>query len=214
MRSNQAVQAIGEIVNGQLILSSWNENNRTYVSCQCMICGQVTNRAYWWLLKTRKTLMCGSMNKGSCKVPGGYAQQTYRSWAAMIQRCTNPNTKNYVNYGGRGIEICDRWRNFYFFWLDMGERPIKHQLDRLDNAGMYEPTNCRWVTQTANLRNTRRTIHVTLGGRKMCLSEACRILSLHLTTVTYYLQKYALTAEEALIKCISRGLSKTTRIEA
>lgn len=72
----------------------------------------------------------------------------YRSWASMIARCENPKYHHFHRYGGRGIRICERWRNsFELFLSDMGPRPsLKHSLDRKDNDGNYEPGNCRWAT--------------------------------------------------------------------
>jgi NUMOD3 motif len=88
----------------------------------------------------------------------GKTSLEYNSWAAMIQRCTNPKTKNWASYGGRGITICDRWRtSSEAFLADMGPKPSpKHSLDRWpDNAGNYEPGNCRWATGTEQRLNQR-----------------------------------------------------------
>ncbi|MEY9421532.1 hypothetical protein ABIF69_007974 [Bradyrhizobium japonicum] len=74
----------------------------------------------------------------------------------MIQRCTNPHTKAFKNYGGRGITICDRWRrSFEAFLADMGEPPDGHTLDRKNNDGCYEPDNCRWATRAEQKLNQR-----------------------------------------------------------
>lgn len=79
---------------------------------------------------------------------------TYYIWAAMIQRCTNPKSRDYKLYGAIGISVCDRWRNsFEAFLADMGERPDGRSLDRVDNDGNYEPSNCRWATAVEQARN-------------------------------------------------------------
>ncbi|WP_328981757.1 hypothetical protein OG258_19885 [Streptomyces mirabilis] len=81
---------------------------------------------------------------------------TYRTWVAMIQRCTNPGRSNYPYYGGRGITVCSRWRNsFEAFLQDMGERPDGMTLDRVDTDGSYEPGNCRWATKNEQAQNQR-----------------------------------------------------------
>jgi hypothetical protein len=79
----------------------------------------------------------------------------YHTWRTMKRRCENPNDKDY---GGRGIKVCERWRNSYdAFVADMGPKPTpKHSIDRINNDGNYEPSNCRWATMKEQLANRRR----------------------------------------------------------
>ena len=81
----------------------------------------------------------------------------YQIWANMKDRCYRKTHHGYKNYGGRGIKVCDRWRNsFKTFYKDMGLRPFPEaQIDRIDNEGNYEPLNCRWTTRKTNSRNSR-----------------------------------------------------------
>ena len=85
----------------------------------------------------------------------------YNSWHGMIRRCYTTTDSRYESYGGRGIKVCDRWKkSFRNFLEDMGQKPdIKSErisLDRIDNDGDYEPSNCRWATNSQQILNTRK----------------------------------------------------------
>lgn len=109
-------------------------------------------------LRWGKTKSCGclegTINHKHCQ--GGKYSPEYQTWKGMIQRCTNPNKNSYPRYGGRGIEVCIRWRLFENFLADMGPRPRGKTLDRWpNNSGNYEPTNCRWATPKEQQNNRR-----------------------------------------------------------
>lgn len=103
---------------------------------------------------------------------------TYRAWAAMVKRCENPNVAFWHRYGGRGIKVCDRWRSsFESFFEDMGERPSKkHSIDRINNDGNYEPSNCRWATQSQQNSNRHGCKPVSINGVVKPLADWCREL--------------------------------------
>ena len=124
----------------------------------------------------------------------------------MVQRCTNPRNKDFSYYGGRGISICDRWRNsFSAFLEDIPERPsAKHTLERRDNSGPYSPENCCWATRKEQGRNQRSNVMVTFQGKTLCVSDWANELGISKGTIARRLRKW--TTEKALTtKMRSRG---------
>jgi hypothetical protein len=100
-------------------------------------------------------------------------------------RCYNQNNHKYPTYGGRGIRVCDRWRNsFDVFLEDMGPRPGDHySIDRIDNDGNYEPKNCHWSTPTEQARNRGVTRFITANGQTRCLQEWADLLGSNPQTI-------------------------------
>lgn len=104
---------------------------------------------------------------------GMVGSRTYSSWTTMKVRCTSPQHRSFENYGGRGIVVCDRWKNsFENFLSDMGPRPDGRTLDRIDNDGNYEPGNCRWAPEQVQRRNKRNTVYLEVFGEKISLPDA------------------------------------------
>ncbi len=95
----------------------------------------------------------------------GKRPSEYNAWVSMIARCENPNRYGFVNYGGRGIRVCDRWRlSFLDFLSDVGPKPSPvHSLDRIDVDGNYEPLNVRWATRAEQRVNQRKRARTTGG---------------------------------------------------
>jgi hypothetical protein len=126
--------------------------------CRCK-CG-LQNILYGADLRAKKTQQCTTChnreNAQKNTKHGYWNTSTYRIWRAIIQRCNNPNCSTFHYYGGRGIKVCDRWLKFENFLKDMGPRPEKLTIDRIDNDGNYEPGNCRWVTHKENCNNRHR----------------------------------------------------------
>lgn len=89
----------------------------------------------------------------------------YNTYRGMIDRCYKPSNTCYRRYGGRGIKVCDRWLDsFWNFVEDMGERPDHHTLDRIDNNGSYEPSNCKWSTSEEQNNNRSNNHRLTVNG--------------------------------------------------
>lgn len=127
-------------------------------------------------------------------------------WADMKRRCMSPHRRGYENYGGRGIAVCSRWligdgiRNgFECFVEDLGVRPSKqHQLDRIDNDGNYEPSNCRWVDRNEQNYKKRNTVVIKAFGKFMNLSDAEVEYGLPKTTIYQRIFTKGLSPELAL----------------
>lgn len=109
----------------------------------------------------------------AAKVTHGLSKsREYRIWGGIINRCTSERSKDWANYGGRGITVCDRWRTFENFLADMGTRPAHSMsVDRIDNNGPYAPGNCRWSTSKVQTRNSRANVLYAYAGRTMPLCD-------------------------------------------
>ena len=102
---------------------------------------------------------------------------TYTSWASMIGRCSRPTDSYYADYGGRGIDVCEKWLSFAGFVEDMGERPEGRTLDRIDGNKGYCKENCRWATSTEQARNKRNNVRYLYHGQHLMVPEIYELLS-------------------------------------
>lgn len=160
-------------------------------------------------------LLSGTFSDCKCprKFHGCWRTRAYTSWSQMKSRCSNPNTPHYHRYGGRGIKVCDRWKDsFQNFLEDMGQPPGKgYTLDRMDNNGDYTPENCRWATKKEQARNTQQLRLFTINGETRCLTEWCEIYNAKFKTVEARL-KYGWDILNALIRPNQRGIKLNNEI--
>jgi hypothetical protein len=116
----------------------------------------------------------GKKIHGHSNSDGGRPSGTYRAWASMIARCTQPSSPAFAHYKKRGITTCERWRDFCNFLVDMGERPANTTLDREDNNMGYMPGNCRWVSKQTQANNRITNVRFTYRGAEYTLAELSR----------------------------------------
>lgn len=199
------VSHIGERHGMLTILSERKVGNILFVDCKCD-CGTICEKRYTNLLRY------DFHSCGCTRNPAGthFMSKTkeHKTWKHIKERCLNPNTKGYENYGGRGIKICDRWKNsFEAFYEDMGPAPSRsYSIDRIDPNGDYCPENCRWETWITQTRNKRDTIKFSYLGEEKPLAEWAQILGIKYGTL-----KAAYHRGEDMDEYIPRLLEKIKR---
>lgn len=128
---------------------------------------------------------------GKTTTHGGSKSLEYQVWSAMKRRCSNPNTVEYKNYGGRGIKVCPEWAaSFEAFWTDMGptyQRGL--QIDRIDTNGGYSPENCHWTTSKLNNRNRRDNRFLETPWGQITMAEAAERSGLTSVTICQRLSR-------------------------
>lgn len=156
--------------------------------------------------RERSTRSCGCLQRemsaarrtthGACR--GGKITPEYGVWSSMISRCENPNAAGFATHGSRSIKVCKRWRtSFANFLADVGIRPSpKHSLEREDNDGNYEPSNCRWATDTEQMRNTRWSKRFVVDGKTLCLHQLASHIGISRSALRRRLEN--MSVEEAI----------------
>ncbi len=160
---------------GHWMVMSRAENSSKHQAqwlCQCD-CG-VSATILGANLRFGKTKSCGCARTEKTKTHGMGCTPEYKTWAGMIDRCHNTKNKGYANYGGRGIKVCDRWSDFTLFFADMGEKPSGLSIDRIDNNGDYEPSNCRWATIQEQQNNKRKNWFLVINGKTKTVAQWAR----------------------------------------
>jgi len=172
-----------------------NKEGKYLWLCRCE-CGN-EKKLTGTILKSGSSKSCGCI----VRTQKGLANTSiYSIWHSMVARCHNKNSRSWKRYGGRGIIVCDRWKNSFFNFLeDMGDRPKGMSIDRINNNGNYCKENCRWATMMEQARNTSKNHIIEAFGKKMTLIEWVRDTG-HAPDVIKKRLKRGLSIEEALYK--------------
>lgn len=164
--------------------------------CKCD-CGDKETIVGGGHLRNNHTRSCGCLQKEIVTKHGHSNGKTYQSWDHMIQRCNNPNYDQYKDYGGRGINVCERWMKFENFIKDMGERLSRnHSIERIDNNKGYYKSNCKWATRKEQQRNSRHNHLKTYNGKTQCLAVWAEEYNINISTLCYRIKNW--TIEKAL----------------
>lgn len=170
---------------GRLVILGYASKGRWRCVCDCGTVKPVKR----YRLTNQQTRSCGCLHRellASLNATHRLAgTPTHRIWVQMKQRCDNPKNKSYRHYGARGVTVCDRWReSFENFLTDMGERPTsEHSINRIDNNGNYEPSNCHWATREEQANNTRKNRKIEYKGKTRNLIQLSRALGINRTTL-------------------------------
>lgn len=167
------------------------DTRKTYWVCKCDCGNMKTVRS--------DSLLCGAIKSCGCikrkqdevnltknhrhKMSG---TRIYSEWQGMKGRCYNKGNARYADWGGRGIEVCEQWRNSFesfYTWAMANGYQDNLTIDRIDNNGNYCPENCRWVRQQEQCRNRRSNINITIGNSTRTLMEWCEIFQVDYKTV-------------------------------
>lgn len=174
--------------------------------CLCTCGSRVTVSRKSLIQGNTKSCGCWKREESSIRLTelktthGMTGSTEYNIWANMIQRCTNPASQAYNDYGGRGIAVCDRWKgSFEAFYADMGPRPSPdHTLDRRNTDGNYEPGNCRWVTWDVQQNNRRNNVRVDHEDASETLSNVARRSGVTYQSLWVRVRKKGMSVEEAI----------------
>ena len=170
-----AVSMIGRSKNRLTVIGYEREmeKGRVKLKCRCD-CGNIVF-VLPYQFENGAVQSCGCIRGEKRKTHGLSKNPLYGEWFQMVNRCHNPNADNYERYGGRGITVCDEWRDSpveFIKWVEEnGGKPDGMTLDRIDNDGPYAPWNCQWSTASAQQRNRRANIFLCYKGENKCLAD-------------------------------------------
>lgn len=181
-----------------------DKGRRTMWLCKCD-CGNITVVDSASLRRKHGTRTCGQHQSKSnvlAHTTHGLSKTgIYKKWHGIKNRCGNRSSPDYERYGGRGITVCDEWKNdfqAFYDWAMANGYSDDLTIDRIDNNGNYEPSNCRWVGREVQVNNTRSNHYLELNGRVQTMAEWCRELGINKSTLRTRVVKLGWSDEKAL----------------
>ena len=169
------------------------ENKGRLVRWECLCTCGTSKLVYGCSLVNGKSTSCGcartELHRQRLTKHGMSQSKVHGVWNTMVQRCTNPNSKSYPHYGGRGITICPTWMDFSIFLQDMGLPQSGQSIDRIDNNLGYSKDNCRWVSVETQANNKRTTIYLTHNNETKPLRTWAKEIGIKPTTLWFRINK-------------------------
>lgn len=207
-------QRFGKLVAGKFVGA--DKKQRALWLCRCD-CGNEKVIQYG-ALQSKGTISCGCYRleafKQRATKHGKTNTRLFRIWDKMIERCEKPNSKHYKGYGSRGISVCKEWHEFITFydWAMANGYSDKLSIDRINNDGNYEPSNCRWATNIQQSNNKRNNHYYIINGEKLTAPQIARKYNLNVATIKTRLNR-GLTIDEAILplKVIHKPHKKRTK---
>lgn len=178
------IKYLNNIIGDFLILDNWNENGNTIYKAKCVHCGEIKEGG--------RTIIDHAIC--DCQKNIRLCNRNIRLgniYHGMIERCENPNTDGYKNYGGRGIKVCNEWKTYPPFekWaLENGYADCL-SIDRIDVNGNYEPSNCRWVDNKTQALNKRNNHYITFNNKTQTAQEWGEEIGIKPNTIIYRLKR-------------------------
>ena len=167
--------------------------------CKCLLCGEERDVVGSSLLSGTSTKCRRCVPKTSLSKPHR-KERIYHIYTAMKQRCYNPNAKHYADYGGRGITVCDEWKNnpdTFIEWSFANGYGESLTIDRINNNEGYSPDNCRWVTLDTQAKNKRNCVYITVDGKTVSLLSACDLYGVSYGAIKSYRTRHKVSTQDA-----------------
>lgn len=204
--TNFAIDMVGRKYGKLVVLRENGRSHNRSVKWECICdCGKVVT-VDGTSLRNGHTTSCGCNRYRKLNKYSIIHKRLYQIWASMKDRCSNPNNSNYKWYGGKGISVCDEWKNnfetFYNWSIENGyiedaERGL-YTIDRIDTEGDYAPSNCRWVDTKKQSRNKTNNHYLTYNGVTKTLTDWADEVGILATTIDSRIRKHGWSVEKAL----------------